>query len=75
MEKFIEKFADLFEDTSIDLITPETKFKNLEEWDSLMALSVISMVDEEYDVIIKGEDIRESSTIQDLFDRIAGKQK
>jgi len=36
-------------------------------------LSVIAMVDEEYDVTIKGDDIRNSSTIEDLFNIVKSK--
>lgn len=64
---FIENFADQFDDTDASELSAETKFKELDEWSSLVALSVIAMVDEEYDVTIKGDDIRDSETIQDLF--------
>lgn len=67
IKEFIEKFADQFEDTDISLIDADTVFKDLDEWSSLIALSLIAMVDEEYDVTIKGDDIRNSNTIQDLF--------
>lgn len=67
IKEFIEKFADQFEDTDISLIDVDTVFKDLDEWSSLIALSLIAMVDEEYDVTIKGDDIRNSNTIQDLF--------
>ena len=40
MEKFIELFANLFDETDINVFTPQTKFKELEEWSSLIALSV-----------------------------------
>lgn len=46
------------------MFTSETKFKELEEWSSLTALSVIAMIDEEYDVKIKGDDVRNSQTVQ-----------
>ena len=48
MEKFIELFANLFDETDINVFTPQTKFKELEEWSSLIALSVILMVDEDF---------------------------
>lgn len=67
IKKFIENFADQFDDTEASELSAETKFKELDEWSSLIALSVIAMVDEEYDVAIKGDDIRASETIQDLF--------
>ena len=67
IKDFIENFADQFDDTEASELSAETKFKELDEWSSLIALSVIAMVDEEYDVAIKGDDIRASETIQDLF--------
>ena len=67
IKEFIENFADQFDDTEASELNAETKFKELDEWSSLIALSVIAMVDEEYDVAIKGDDIRSSETIQDLF--------
>lgn len=64
---FIHNFAEQFENTDSSLFTAETKYKELEEWSSLAALLIIAMVDEQYDVKIKGEDIRNSATIQELY--------
>lgn len=67
MDKFLENFYDLLEDTDRDQITAETKFKDLEEWDSMTALTLIAMFDEEYDVKINGDDIKNATTLADLF--------
>jgi len=67
IKNFVENFAAQFEMTDASELTANTKFKDLGEWSSLMALSIIAMVDEEYNVAIKGKDIRESETIEDLF--------
>lgn len=67
LEKFIENFAAQFEDTEASVFNAETKFRELDEWSSLISLSIIAMVDEEYDVALKGDDIRNSETIEDLF--------
>jgi len=67
---FVTNFTDQLDDTDISLIDSETKFRDIEEWDSLTSLSIIAMVDEEYHVKLSGEDFRQSSTIQDLFDII-----
>ena len=67
LEQFIENFSDLFDETESDTIEATTQFKNLEEWSSLLALSVIAMVDEEYDVEFRGDDIRNSTTVEDLY--------
>ncbi|MBQ7690515.1 MAG: acyl carrier protein [Muribaculaceae bacterium] len=67
IQDFIASIAELFEDTDANDLTADTRFKELAEWSSLIALSIIAMVDEEYDVALKGDDIRKSNTIQDLF--------
>lgn len=67
---FIENFAGQLDDTPADQLKPETIFSEIEEWSSLTALSIIAMVDEEYGVTLKGDDIRNALTIQDLFDRV-----
>lgn len=73
LKDFIENFADQFDDTEASELKAETKFKELDEWSSLTALSVIAMVDEEYDVTLKGDDIRDSNTIEDLFNVVKSK--
>ena len=67
IKDFIANFADQFDEIDAEVFTPETKFRELEEWSSLIALSVIAMIDEEYDVTMKGDDIRNSNTIEDLY--------
>lgn len=67
LKEFIENFAAQFDDTDASEFKASTEFKELDEWSSLIALSVIAMVDEEYDVTIKGDDIRNSTTIEELF--------
>ena len=67
IKEFISNFAEQFDDLDASVLTPETEFKSLEDWNSLVALSVIAMIDEEYDVTIKGDDMRGAKTIQDLF--------
>ncbi len=73
LNEFIENFAAQFDDTDASEIKAETVFKELDEWSSLIALSVIAMVDEEYEVTIKGEDIRTSNTVEDLFNNVKSK--
>ena len=68
IDKFIQHFAAQFEETDASKFSKDTKFKELEEWSSLIALSIIGMVDEEYDAKVKGDDIRNSQTINDLYE-------
>lgn len=73
IKDFIEKFAEQFDETEESEFKAETVYKELDEWSSLVALSVIAMIDEEYDVTIKGEDIRNSNTIMDLYNAVKAK--
>ena len=73
LEKFIENLFSQFEETEFSTFHTDTEFKELEEWSSLVALSVIAMVDEEYDVSIKGDEILNSTTIEDLYNIVKSK--
>jgi len=72
---FVKNFALQFDETEPELISIDTEFKDLEEWSSLTALSVISMVDEEYDVTLSGNDIKNSNKIADLYEIVKSKIK
>ena len=74
LQEFITNFANQFEETDFSVFTKDTVFKNLDEWGSLLTLSIIAMVDEEYGVSLKGDDIRSANTIGDLFDIIKNKK-
>jgi len=73
INEFIEKFAEIFDDTDAATLTPETKFRELDEWSSLSALGLIAMADEEYEVELKGDEIRKADTIGELFNIIREK--
>lgn len=73
LNDFIQNFADQFDEVDSAELNTETKFKELEEWTSLIALSVIAMVDEEYDVLLKGADIKAVSTLGELFELVQSK--
>lgn len=64
---FIQHFAEQFEETEMSEFSPKTAFRDIDEWSSLMALSVMAMVDEEYDVQLNANEMRKANTIQDLF--------
>ena len=67
IKEFIQNFADNFDDTDIYLFTPETHFRELDEWTSLLALSTMALVSEEYGVELSPEEMRNAQTIEDLY--------
>lgn len=70
---FLQNFAEMLDDTDVSEITSGAVFRDFDEWDSLAALSLIAMVDDEYSVKLTGDDIKTSTTIQDLFDKVNAK--
>jgi acyl carrier protein len=73
LEEFVALFAEQFDDTDPSEITATTAFHDLDEWSSLIGLSVIAMVDEEFDVALKGDDVRTSVTVEDLYNKVIAK--
>ncbi len=74
LNEFVAHFAEQFEETDASEFTPATKYHELDEWSSLVGLSIIAMVDEEYGVALKGNDVKSSVTIEDLFNVVKERQ-
>lgn len=74
LEKFVEYFANQFDETNPAEITASTNFRDLDEWSSLIGLSIIAMVDDEYDVTLRGDDMRKANTVEELFEIVKSKK-
>ena len=68
LEEFVELFAEQF-----DEITADKNFRELVEWSSLIGLSIIAMVDEEFEVTLRGEDMRKANTPAELYEIVKSK--
>lgn len=73
IKEFIEHFAEQFDDTELNEFKPETVFHELDEYSSLIALSIIAMADEEYGVTLNANDMSSSVTIEDLYNKVKEK--
>lgn len=73
LNEFVKLFAELFDETEHSVFTPETDFRDLDEWSSLIGLSVIAMVDEEFGVALKAVDFRGVTTIEELYNVVNSK--
>ena len=73
INEFINNFADQLDDTPAASLSPETVFHELDEYSSIIALSIIAMVDEEYGVALSGNEMKSAVTIQDLFNTVQSK--
>lgn len=69
--EFIKVFAEQFDDTDASEIKSDTKFRDLEEWSSLIGMSVIAMARTQFGKAITGKEIRDCETVEDLYNMIA----
>ena len=74
IEQFIEDFENAVEDVDTGSLSAETVFRSLEQWDSLAVLTVIAMVDADYDVRLKAKEFKAVETLVELYALIEAKQ-
>ena len=72
MDKFLESMLEVFEREDIN---PEDEFRDYEEWDSLAYLSIIAMIDENYDIVIPGDEFAKLNKVIDIYDYINNHHK
>ncbi len=65
--KFLEVVKLIFEETPAENINFETVFKNLQEWDSLIALSLIVTIEDNFSILITPSIIENSKNIEELY--------
>lgn len=65
-ERKLKLLAEVL-DMEEDVITPEIKLSELDEWDSIALISFIAMMDDEFNKMIKGSDVKKQKTVADLM--------
>lgn len=73
LNEFVANFAEQFDDTDPSEITVDCHFRELEEYSSLVGMSIIAMAKTLYGKAITGADIRSCNTVEDLFNLINNK--
>jgi acyl carrier protein len=75
IEDFITKIEAEFVDFAPGKLKAESNFREIFEWSSVNALILIAMVNTEYDVELTADDLRNSKTVQDLFNIVKSRYK
>jgi acyl carrier protein len=71
---FLEQFAEQFDSLETSPLTANVCFKELKDYSSLLALMIMTMIDEEYGVIVSGDDMMNVSTIDELFTLVSSRK-
>lgn len=66
-EQFLEALRGIFSHTSADLIQPDTEFKSLQEYDSIIALTIMATMDQVHGLRVTAAHIRDSTTFGELY--------
>ena len=74
-EEFVQEIMEILEIEDAALVQDTTVFRELDEWDSLAALSTISMIDDEFGVTINNKDLRSIETLGELYDMVTERAK
>lgn len=75
IDKFIKLVEDEFDDLEPGLMKPESKFKEVMEWNSINALIFVALVKTEFDVDVNADDLIKAQTVQDLYNLVAERAK
>ena len=73
IESFVQDFESAVDGIPAGSIKPDTKFHDLPQWDSLALLSILALVDGNYNVQVSGKEVQACTTIEDLFKLVAAK--
>lgn len=73
IQLLINQIEEEFEEVMPGTIKPESSFRELEGWSSMHALILIALIDNEYDILLTGEQLKNAQTVQDLFEIIQSK--
>lgn len=74
MQEFVANFANQFDDTELEMFNFETRFRDLEEWSSLIGLAVLNMIAKKYDIKITPAELRSVETIEALYNLVISKE-
>lgn len=69
MKQFLELIGETLE-KELDTISPQDVFRDYDEWDSLAHLSMISIIDETYGLVIPRDEFAKLTTLEQVYDYI-----
>ena len=67
LDDFTLTIADQFDDININEVHADTRYRDLEEWSSMVALSILNVVQKKYGKSISFDDLNIATTIEELF--------
>jgi len=73
IDEFISKLEKEFEEMKPGTLKPNSNYREMENWSSMHALIIIAFIDAEFNILLKGDDLRSTQTINDLYELVKNK--
>ena len=73
IKEFILDFADQFDDTDASEIQANTEYHELEEWSSMIALSILNVIGKKYGCTLTFDDLKKCVTVEELYNLVVSK--
>lgn len=73
LKELISLFKTTLNSTNDVVLDGETEFKELDEWTSLTAFTLVEELSNKYDIRVRGIELRRCNTINDLLNLLNSK--
>ena len=70
MDEFISFFRTLFDSDFSEELTPDTEFRYLDDWSSLLALDFIVKTQSKYGKVVSPLEMKKTETIEELYNLV-----
>jgi len=74
INEFVRHFENAIFGIDPETLTQETRFREIDQWESITTLCLLSMIDTEYNVQIGEMDLNRCDTLRDLFNLVTSKK-
>jgi acyl carrier protein len=74
INQFVRNFENAIFGIEPNSLNPDTRFREIEQWESLALLCLLAMIDSEYDVQVGGMELKQCETLRDIFEIVASKK-
>lgn len=72
-QEFKDKVVNQFEDPQTLNFNEDTVFKKVDTWDSLTAMSVQTVISDDYGIEVTNDELQQAETLKDLYNIVNGK--
>lgn len=70
---FVSLLENEFEDIESGTLTPETNYREIPDFSSMHILIIIALIDNQFDVLLTGADLKTAETIENLYSLVQSK--